>query len=345
MKRAAPRNAGEVAELLRSRPGRVRLCGGGSRQSRLPDAGDALQLDLGGLAAIERLDAPDQTCSVDCGLPRAQLDAALAEVGLELPCRGGGTLGGLFAADPIGAAGPGAPAPRTLLLGVEGVLADGTVWKSGARVVKSVAGFDVHKLLVGSAGRLFVATRLHLRLKPRPRAELWFTSDDLDVTAAVALVQRLRALATAPTVLQFTRSADGACRVRGRLAGRAAHVAATARSHALREAAADLADHLEPSPGGEVLAANTLASAIPALLAAAPANAPFLWHGGGRCEIASPTPAASDALLAALPALAIDACVARGAPARRGHGTPLDPGQQRLADELRRALDPHGILV
>lgn len=345
MTRAAPRTAAEVAELLRSRPGRVRIVGSGSRQERLADPGPALRLDLSGLAVIDRLDAPDQTCSVDCGVSRAQLDAALAEVGLELPCRGDGTLGGLFASDPLGAVGPGAPAPRTLLLGIEGVLADGTAWKTGARVVKSVAGFDVHRLLVGSMGRLFVATRLHLRLKPRPRAEQWFANPGLELAPAQALVQRLRGLAVAPAALQLVRDEDGLCSVRGRLTGRATFVAATLREHELVASVPSWRDHLALPPGGEVVAANVLASAIPALLAKAPPNAPFVWHGGGRCELALPSPAATDALLAALPQLAIEACIVRGDAARRGRGTPFDPGQQRLAEGLRRALDPHGILV
>lgn len=341
----APRSAAELVELLRARPGRVRLCGGGSRQDRLPDAGDARLLRLDGIAAIERLDAPDQTCSVDCGVPREQLDAELQRVGLELPCPGGGTIGGLFASDPVGAATAGGQAPRTLLLGFEAVLADGTPFRSGARVVKSVAGFDVHKLLVGSHGRLFAATRLHLRLKPRPRAEQWFAVGDLELGAALARLRALRAEPLQPAALQLARDGAGRCTLLGRLAGRATFVAAMARTHGLPAAAPAWRDHLPLPPDGEVLAGLLLPSRIPALLAAAPADAPFLWHGGGRFELALPSPAAADALLATLPGLGVHACIVRGAPARRGHGTPLDPGQRRLADDLRHALDPHGMLA
>ncbi|MBM3962518.1 MAG: FAD-binding oxidoreductase, partial [Planctomycetes bacterium] len=124
----APHSAAELADWLASRPGRVRLQGGGSRAHRAAPADGAQTVRLAGIAAIERLDAPDQTCSVDCGVRREELDAALAPHGLELPCPGGGTIGGLFAADPLGAAAHGGQSPRSLLLGVEGLLADGTAF-------------------------------------------------------------------------------------------------------------------------------------------------------------------------------------------------------------------------
>lgn len=340
-----PGNAAELTELLRSRPGRVRIVGGGSRQHRVGDAGDAVHIRLGRLATIARLDAPDQTCSVDCGVGREELDEALAGAGLELPCPGGGTLGGLFASDPVGAAVHGGGSPRSLLLGCEAVLADGTPFRSGARVVKSVAGFDVHKLLVGSRGRLFVATRLHLRCKPRPRAEQWFAREGLDAGAAVALVRALRALAATPTALQLARAPDGSLTVRGRIAGRSSFVATTLRQLSLPASPPCWRDHVDEPASGEVLAGQALASALPTLLAAPPQGAPLVWHGGGRFEVAVATATDGDTLLRALHAASIAACIAHGAPSRRGLGTALDPGQVRLAANLHRAFDPHGILV
>jgi glycolate oxidase FAD binding subunit len=341
----APKDAGELAALLAARPGRVRLTGSGSRARRAADAGDAHFVRLDGLATIDRLDAPDQTCSVDCGVRREALDAALAPHGLELPCPGGGTIGGLFAADPLGAASHGGLGPRSLLLGVEGVLADGTAFRSGARVVKSVAGYDVHKLLVGSAGRLYAATRLHLRLKPKPRAEAWFAREQLDLAEALALLQRLRAEPVAPAALQLRRDARGAA-VIGRIAGRAAFVRQQLAAHGLAEGACAWADHLDAPPGGEVLAGLARRSALAAIGAALPAGAQLLWHGGGRFEASAPDVAAADALLAAIAAAGAHAAVVETTqPARRGRSTPIDPGAAHLDAALRQALDPHGILV
>lgn len=339
-----PANDAELADLLRSRPGRLRLWGSGSRQDRTPDAGDARRLDLGAFDAIERLDAPDQTCTVGAGVRREALDEALRPHQLELPCLGGGTLGGLFAADPIGPATVGGQAPRTLLLGCDAMLADGTAFKSGARVVKSVAGFDVHKLLVGSQGRLFAALRLHLRLKPAPRSSAWFRVERLEPNDALARFVALRSLPVPPAQLHLHRTAAGFT-LSGRVAGRASFVAATMRAHDLPEAGPVTEHHLAIPAGGEVLAGAALPSRVPALLAAAPPGAAFLLHGGGRFELGLPSAAATDALLHRLPALGVHACIAAGAPARRGRGTALDSGQKRLADGIQQALDPHGIFV
>lgn len=345
LRTAAPRSRDELQELLRTTTGRLRLVGSGSRQHRLPEPGDALAVRLDGLASIDRLDGPDQTCSVDCGVPRAELDAALAPLGLELPCPGQGTLGGLFAADPIGAAISGGPSPRTLLLGAEAMLADGTPFRSGARVVKSVAGFDVHKLVVGSVGRLFVVTRLHLRLLPRPRAEQWFENDGLALSEAIALVQRLRQLAAGVLALQLERRSDGRCVVRGRIGGRASFVRELVRVHALTASACTWCDHATNSPHDEVLAAQVLPGQLPVLLAAAPNARTLLWHGGNRCELAFADSASGDTVLAALAGLALGARIVAGPPAHRGRSTPADATLARLTSDLVRTFDPHGRFV
>lgn len=342
LRSATPRSRDELQDLLRATTGQIRLVGSGSRQHRLPEAGDALRVRLDGLASIERLDGPDQTCSVDCGVPRHELDAALGPLGLELPCPGQGTLGGLFAADPIGAAAPGGAGPRSLLLGAEAVLADGTRFRSGARVVKSVAGFDVQRLGVGSAGRLFVITRLHLRLKPRPRAEQWFENGGLSLAEAIALVQRLRQLATGVLALQLEWHHDRGATVRGRIGGRGAFVRELVRTHGLTASDRTWRDHVTTDPRYEVLAMQVLPGQLPALLAAAPTARTLLWHGGNRCELALADAASSDAVLAALPALALGARIVGGPPARRGLGTPLDPTLDRVTHDLVRTFDPHG---
>lgn len=339
-----PRSATELGELLRGATKPMRLRGSGSRQDRLPAAGQALHVDLRGFDAIHRLDAPDLTCSVGAGIDRERLDAELHARGVELACAGGGTLGGLFAADPIGATALGRSAPRSTLLGCEGVLADGTSFRSGACVVKSVAGYDVHKLLIGSQGRLFAATRLHLRLVPRPRAEAWFRRARLDEREAFATFTALRNLAVPPASLHWTRDAEGHA-VAGRITGRPGHVAAMLRVHELPEHEPFRTLHLEVPEGGEVVTGIVLPSRVPALLAAVPTTAQFVLHGGGRFEVALPSRAATDGLLAASATVPAPMCIARGEPARRGRGTPLDPGQQRLTDGIKRALDPHGILV
>lgn len=257
---------------------------------------------------------------------------------------GTGSVGGMLALDLVGPLTAGGPSPRTHLLGMEAVLADGTLFKSGARVVKSVAGFDVHKLLLGSRGRLFAATLLHLKLRPRPRARLAFDSGALAPDRAVALFRALRLESVPPQRLELRRDADGSCRVDGIVAGRTGQLRQLLRTHGLREAEAAGLDHLVPGPSQEVIAGSLRPSRVAGLLAAVAVPAAVLVRGSGRFEVVL-TPAQADQLLESLPGMDADGTVIQGAADRLLRGTPGDPGAQRLERDLKRALDPDGVLV
>ncbi len=339
-------DAAALAELLRADPRRpVRLRGRGSQQELVPPPPTgAVTVSLHRLDRIERLQPGDQTCSVQPAVTLAELEEALRPHGLELGLPGTGSLGGVLALDRHGPLTPGGPSPRTILLGMSAVLAEGLPFQSGARVVKSVAGFDVHKLLLGSRGRLFAATLLHLRLRPRPRAAVWFRRSGLDATAAGAAFAALRQAPTPPARVELWRAPDGGFAISGRMTGRTSAVNAALRRHELPEADGPAPLHVAMTANDEVVGGNVPISALPALVAALPAAAPLLVRGGGRFETALPR-AAADALLATLPALGVDAAVLRGTGERLGTGTPVDPGAAHLQAALKRALDPHGVLV
>lgn len=116
--------------------------------------------------------AEDMVCTVAAGLTLQALGARLAQRRQRLPLDppGGGSrsVGGVLS---TGASGPlrfRYGTGRDLLLGVRFVQADGAVTWGGARVVKSVTGYDVPKLLVGSLGTLGVIVEATLRLHPIP---------------------------------------------------------------------------------------------------------------------------------------------------------------------------------
>lgn len=97
-----------------------------------------------------------------------ELSRARQFIPLDPPLPAKATIGGVLAlGEPGFRRRPGAR-PRDLLLGFEAVLADGTEVKAGGRVVKNVAGYELSKLLVGSAGTLAVVTRACLRLRAIP---------------------------------------------------------------------------------------------------------------------------------------------------------------------------------
>jgi glycolate oxidase FAD binding subunit len=132
-------------------------------------------LDLAGLDAILEHNPEDMTATVQAGVTAGALAARLAAhrqmLPLDPPGWRGRTLGGIAATAASGPWRARYGTMRDLLLGVRFVQADGVLTWGGARVVKSVSGYDVPKLLVGSLGTLAVLGELTLRLHPVPEAE------------------------------------------------------------------------------------------------------------------------------------------------------------------------------
>ncbi|HXP18976.1 MAG TPA: FAD-binding oxidoreductase [Streptosporangiaceae bacterium] len=99
-----------------------------------------------------------------------------------------GTIGGVIAA---GAAGPlrfRYGSPRDLLIGITVVRADGTVARSGGKVVKNVAGYDLGKLFAGSRGTLGLITEATFRLHPVPSAIAYITVECAAAADACRLI-------------------------------------------------------------------------------------------------------------------------------------------------------------
>lgn len=154
-------------------------CGRRSRIGRHdPAAAPEGWLDLAGLGRVLAIRPADLVCEVEAGLAPADLAPALAEHGLELgvasPGAAQGSLGGVFLSPDVSLLFAAYGPPRDQVLGAAWVLADGTQVSTGARVVKSVAGYDVTRLFLGSRGRLAACTQLTLRLRPKPRRECWY---------------------------------------------------------------------------------------------------------------------------------------------------------------------------
>lgn len=335
--------------------GPVRLAGRASTQSCVPapTATDESEraptlVELGGLDRILRLEPGDLTCSVEPGVTPEQLEAALAPHRLTLPCThpgDGATLGGIFARGDRGPTTPGGHSARTLILGFEGVLAEGLAFKAGAKVVKSVAGFDLQKALVGSRGRLFAVTALHLKLRPAPRhVELFFETGERE--RVTQLFRRARRAATPPDALHLDRAADGTFSLHGTISGRE-RVAKAQRSE-LELTATDSAptwDAPRVASGAEhVRGFWTVGSGLDALLDAVPTSTAMRVGGGGQFDIWTDSTAATDATLQALAALGATAEILGGSPARRGRSTPVDPRARRTAHALTVALDPGEVL-
>jgi len=175
---ARPLDRDELCELLRAaaRDALAVVPWGGA--TALPrEAAPArydLAIDLGALDRVIEYEPGDLTLTAECGVTLAALDAALAARGQELPLEAAhaarATLGGTLAANASGPRRRRFGAPRDRILGARFVLGDGTLVRTGGKVVKNVAGYGIHRLLCGSRGGLAIFVDASLKLLPAPAA-------------------------------------------------------------------------------------------------------------------------------------------------------------------------------
>lgn len=181
---ALPESVEEVSAVLRACAARdlaVVPAGGGTKLhwGAPPERLDVL-LDLCCMNEIVEHAAGDLVVRAQAGVTMDRLAAELAgsgqELALDVPFTEGTTIGGTLAA---AVAGPRAfryGTARDLLIGITVVLPDGTVARSGGKVVKNVAGYDLGKLFTGSFGTLGVIADATFRLHPLPADRRWIVA-------------------------------------------------------------------------------------------------------------------------------------------------------------------------
>jgi glycolate oxidase subunit GlcD len=118
----------------------------------------------------------DLIAVAEAGVRLGTFNDVLAQNGqwlpLDPPNDGRATLGGVVATGLGGTQQFAYGRPRNSVIGMQVVLADGSLIKAGGRVVKNVAGYDLCKLFAGSYGTLGIITELNFKLRPRPAQEL-----------------------------------------------------------------------------------------------------------------------------------------------------------------------------
>ena len=129
-------------------------------------------LSLARMNAIREVDPADELAVAEAGVLNADLDRAAAAHGLMYAPDPSSyeisTIGGNLATNAGGLRCVKYGVTRDAVLGLEVVLANGRVVRTGRRTVKGVAGYDLTSLFVGSEGTLGVITSATLRLRPRP---------------------------------------------------------------------------------------------------------------------------------------------------------------------------------
>jgi glycolate oxidase FAD binding subunit len=196
-----------------------------------PEACDVV-CDVRRMDALLEHASGDLVVRAQAGLPLATLQAEVAKAGQMLaldPVVPGATVGGVLGVNGSGPRRLLYGSARDLLLGVTVVRADGTVTRSGGKVVKNVAGYDLGKLYTGAYGTLGVVTEAVFRLHPRPPATRLVAAAYDDVGAATAAAAALRRSALTLSALEVDRpDATGPLTVSGLLEGLPDGVAARA---------------------------------------------------------------------------------------------------------------------
>jgi glycolate oxidase FAD binding subunit len=170
----------------------LEIAGQGSKRGiGRPNQSD-ITLDLSGLTGVMLYEPEELVLSARAGTPIAEIEKLVAQAGQELAfepadygpllggAAGGGTIGGVLAANLSGPRRIKAGAARDHFLGVSAVSGRGETFKSGGRVVKNVTGYDLCKLMAGSYGTLGAMTEVTIKTLPRAETQATVLLTGLD---------------------------------------------------------------------------------------------------------------------------------------------------------------------
>jgi glycolate dehydrogenase FAD-binding subunit len=178
----APANSEEIAAILRfanEHGCAIAPEGAGTKRGWGNSVTPAIVLEMHRMNRVLEHTWQDMTCSVEAGCTWSAMQATLAQhgqfVALDPLWPERATVGGVVGTNDSGALRLRYGGLRDLIIGMTIVLADGTVARTGGKVVKNVAGYDLHKLMIGAFGTLGIITSVNFRLHSIPQSVQIFT--------------------------------------------------------------------------------------------------------------------------------------------------------------------------
>ena len=164
------------------------------------------------LKSVVEYEPADLTVTVEAGIRLKDLQTELAKhrqyLALNPPYADRCTIGGIVATNASGSSRLRHGTARNQVLGLRVVRADGTVVKSGGKVVKNVAGYDLNKLYIGGFGTLGIITEVTLKLSPIPVRQAILTADFQNIQSAADTGLAIVGSQTLPMFVNLFVNAD-----------------------------------------------------------------------------------------------------------------------------------------
>lgn len=168
---------------------------------------DSIVLCLVKMDKILEVDRANLTLLAEAGAITLEIAEAAAAAGLFYPPDPGSmktsTIGGNVAENSGGLRGLKYGVTRNYVMGIEAVLPDGSVFFSGNKCVKDVAGYSLRDVLIGSEGTLAVITKVLLKLIPKPQARKTMLATFARMDQAAQTVSDIIAAQIIPCTLEF----------------------------------------------------------------------------------------------------------------------------------------------
>ncbi len=178
-----------------------------------PPAALDIAISLRRMNRVVHYDAGDLTFTAEAGLPLAEAQQRLGEHKQFLPAdpphADEAALGGLLAANASGPLRFAYGTWRDFVIGMQFVTGEGKLVKTGGRVVKNVAGYDLARLMIGSLGTLSILTEVAFKVFPRPPATSTFVFGFETLDAAAEATRRIVHSAWQPTMLELLSPETG----------------------------------------------------------------------------------------------------------------------------------------